>query len=168
MKDLIKRLLREGFLTEAKSVGTLYHFTNYMGLIGIVDTDFRLTSSVQPYVSFTRNRLFKSSTIPMQVRLTINGDALSNKYRISSYADMRAGYGRTSEDESEERINLQKYPNGVYIKQYLQKIDIINPANVQVSNDEDDFTEPPYLGHYMLLTKRLKQNNIPFNVVNKF
>jgi hypothetical protein len=168
MKNLIKKLLRETLIPEGKNIGQLYHFTNYMGLIGIIDSDFRLTSSIQPYVSFTRNKNFASISIPMQVRLTVNGDNLTNKYRITSYADTRAGYGRGTEDEAEERINLQKYPSGVYIKPYLQQIDIVNPANVKVSDDEDDFTEPPYLGHYMLLTKKLKQNNIPFNVVNKF
>ena len=165
MKNLIKQLLREN-LIEAKNIGTLYHFTNYKNLILIAENQFVLTSNIQPYVSFTRNKDFKSSSIPMQVRLTIDGNSLSSKYRIQPYADVKAGYGRGTEDESEERISLNKYPRGVDISKSLIEIQVISPEHLAPYDDE--MGEPPSLMNYYALLNYVRKNGVPVKVVKKF
>ncbi len=165
MKDLIKQLLREN-LIEAKNIGNLYHFTSYKNLMLIIEDQYVLKSTIQPYVSFTRNKNFKSSSIPMQVRLTVDGNTLSNKYRIQSYADVRAGYGRGTEDESEERISLNKYPRGVDISKSLIEIQVIPPQDLGPHDDE--MGEPPSLMNYYVLLKYIQENGVPVKIVKKF
>lgn len=164
MKDLIKQLLRE-WLEEGKNIGPLYHFTNYRGLIGIIANDFRLKSNIQPYVSFTRNKTFKSDSIPMQVRITVDGSTLSNRYRLQSYADVKAGYGRKHEDESEERISLSKYPMGVDISKSLIKIEILAP---EIIDYDPETAEPPSLESYHQLVNYIRKNDVTVSYVNKF
>jgi hypothetical protein len=161
MKDLIKQLLREELL-EGKNIGPLYHFTNYRGLIGIIANDFRLKSDILPYVSFTRNKNFKSSGIPMQVRITIDGNTLSNRYRLQSYADVRAGYGRGTEDESEERVSLQKYPMGVDISKSLIKIEVVIAQNIDY---DDEMGEPPSLLAFEQLSGFIRKNDVTVTYV---
>jgi hypothetical protein len=161
MKELIKQLLREELL-EGKNIGPLYHFTNYRGLIGIIANDFRLKSDILPYVSFTRNKNFKSSGIPMQVRITIDGAILSNRYRLQSYADVRAGYGRGTEDESEERVSLQKYPMGVDISKSLIKIEVVIPQNIDY---DDEMGVPPSLLAFEQLSGFIRKNDVTVTYV---
>jgi len=164
-------------LTEAKQVGTLYHFTSYTNLVKIIKSDFVLTTTlkdIQPYVSFTRNKRFHSDTISTQARLTIDGDELSNKYKISPHADTKAGYGRRSQDEAEERISLEKYPNGVDVSKYLIEVTLrkINTAfdwdDPDTFQDTEDFVEPPSLESYNEVVKLLKDNGIPYKVVDRY
>ena len=83
-------LLREN-LNEAKQVGDIYHFTSYENTISIINDDFNLKSfgnnSDNSYISFTRNRNMTSPTVYRDVRITIDGDNLSNKYKIEPFAD---------------------------------------------------------------------------------
>lgn len=164
-------------LEEAKQVGTLYHFTSYPSLIKIINSGFVLTTTqtdIQPYVSFTRNKRFQSDTISTQVRLTVDGDKLSNKYKISPHADTKAGYGRKSQDEAEERISLIKYPNGVDVSKSLIEVTLrkLNPNidwdDPDTFQDSEDFVEPPSLESYNEVIKLLKQKNIPFKIVEKY
>lgn len=164
-------------LAEAKQVGTLYHFTSYKSLVQIIKSDFVLTTTqtdIQPYVSFTRNKRFQSDTISTQARLTIDGDQLSNKYKISPHADVKAGYGRRSQDEAEERISLEKYPNGVNVSKYLIEVTLrkINASfdydDPDTFQDTEDFVEPPSLESYNEAIKLLKDNGIPYKIVDRY
>jgi hypothetical protein len=164
-------------LAEGKQVGTLYHFTSYTSLIKIIKSDFVLTTTqtdIQPYVSFTRNKKFQSDTISTQARLTIDGDQLSNKYKITPHADTKAGYGRGSQDEAEERISLVKYPNGVDVSRYLIEVTLrkINTAfdweDPDSFQDTEDFVEPPSLESYNEVLKLLKDNGIPYKIVDRY
>jgi hypothetical protein len=164
-------------IKEAKQVGTLYHFTSYSKLVKIINSGFVLTTEhkdIQPYVSFTRDKLMYSDSISTQVRLTIDGNGLSNRYKIMPHADVKAGYGRGSVDEMEERISLIKYPQGVNISRYLTIVDIkkINenfdlddPDSFQ---DTEDFIEPPSFEDYNKAIKLLKSKNIPYKIVEKY
>ena len=167
-KELIKKLLRESLLSERKQIGLLYHFTNFASLIGMIDSNFRLSSKIQPYVSFTRNKRMVSNSISQNVRLTINGDLLTDKYKITPYADLRGGYGRTTSDESEERISLKSYPDGVDISNVLLKIELNNPLSEPDDMDDEDSFGPPMLSHFQEVIKHLKSKNIPFTIVDSF
>lgn len=163
-------------LNEAKQVGTLYHFTNYDSAIGIVMKDFKLKVALTPdvkdkdklpdyarYVSFTRNRNLDSPTISREVRFTIDGNALSNKYRTQPFADVKAGFGRQKpgeKDEAEERVNVEKHGGFVDIKPFLTSIDIMEPKDMRVDSlDSEAFFE---------LIQDLKERNIPYKVVNRY
>jgi hypothetical protein len=164
-------------IKEAKQVGTLYHFTSYSKLVKIINSGFVLTTEhkyIQPYVSFTRDKSMYSDSIATQVRLTIDGSGLSNRYKIMPHADVKAGYGRGSVDEMEERISLLTYPRGVDVSRYLtivnikkinEKFDIDDPESFQ---DTDDFVEPPSFESYNEAIKLLKNKNIPYNIVEKY
>ncbi len=144
-------------LIEAKQVGLLYHYTSKDGLKGILK-DNKLRASEEYYlgeelyfVSFTRNKDFHKKAYKFNVkvdyRITLDGDKLSNKYRIKPFAyipgwnyednydydwledeseeDVRGFFTSTGNyDEYEERIMFKG--EGSYIdniKDYILSID---------------------------------------------
>ena len=174
-------VINMGLLSEAKQVGTLYHFTSYPKMIKIIEDGLVLKSPTpKGHISFTRNKGMVSDTISQSVRMTIDGDKLSERYKTEPYADTQAGYGRKvgrkdsvgfTGDESEERISGQKYPNGVDIskalivvsvKKITKSFDIDNPE------DSEDFVEPPSLEAYNELIILLKREAIPYKIVEKY
>jgi hypothetical protein len=167
-------------LDEAKQVGILYHFTSYSGLLKIAQDGMKLKDFVaanidkvklgdynqDTYVSFTRNRDLTSDTIYRQCRITVDGTKLSNQYKITPYADTKAGYSRTTQDESEERILVKKEHGYVDISKCVQTIDVLKIINIAYDDAEE--AEPPSLANYYELLKYLKEHNIPFNLVTKY
>ena len=156
--------LIELILKEAKQVGTLYHFTSYFNAVDIIDEDFKLSAKYSPefregeeeYISFTRNKSLRSTTITTgAVRFIIDGNKLSNKYKIIPYADFYHEYGRNQDggDESEERINAAKYNGVVDFKKELVQIDII-----KLEKSES----------YRLIIENLDSKGIKYNLVDKF
>ena len=167
IKDFIKQRLKENLanIDEGKQIGPLYYFTRYGRLTKIIENNFIMTSTIQPFVSFTRNKNMKSDTISDDVRITIDGDMLSNKYKITPFAHTQAGYGRGVSDESEERIDLRKYPKGVDISKLILSIDINDPTR---DFDPEDSYGPPSLTEFSTLVNLLRNKRIPFkfNKVN--
>jgi len=111
-------------LNEAKHVGVLYHFTRTGELISILKDDilkasdaWATTKDLRPFNAFTRNENgWDVGGFPTDVRITIDGNKLSNKYKIQPF-NMDFGV-----DEMEERV----YKDIHDIKNYI--IDItINP-----------------------------------------
>jgi hypothetical protein len=144
-------------LNEGKQVGTLYHYTSKDGLKGILNSNsMKAFEEIYMahhlyYISFTRNKNFhkKGSNfgVKTEYRITLDGDKLSNKYKIQPFAyvpgwgytdnweydwledesesDRRDFFDATGQyDEQEERISF-KDPNGKIgnIKQYIIAID---------------------------------------------
>ena len=107
--------LRRIILAESKQVGVLYHFTNEVIIKEIVKSNVLQTSN--GYVSLTRNYNLDFGNI----RITLNGDKLSNRYKIEPFYD--GVYNATTkrkvrspmrDQEREERIeksitNLDRY-----------------------------------------------------------
>jgi hypothetical protein len=160
VKYLITPLLSENNLEElAKQLGNLYHFTNFNGLASILDSNRFIGSTAKVsaddldfksfrkdaeflknkeinflhFFSTTRDKLLylkdpkiKGST----VRIVLDGDKLSNQYKVSPfyfYHDemIDEPNPKYEQDESEERINLgtKKYiPNA---KNYIKEIHIV-------------------------------------------
>lgn len=111
---------------EKKQVGTIYHFTSLQNLCKIIDDDFVLKSSsetggvlnsIEPinYISFSRKYDFGA-----RVRITIDGDKLSERYKIEPFQDIAAEVNRTNIPEAEERI----VTNRINIKNYINSIEI--------------------------------------------
>jgi len=101
-------------LNEAKQVGTLYHFTTLQSLLDILKTNTLKTSNKfekdkLPTVSLTRDKLGDiggvGGTGTKTVRISIDGNKLSNKYKITPY-NYYFNYPdfKESEDEMEEII----------------------------------------------------------------
>ncbi len=115
LSDILKEI------TEGKQVGTLYHFTTLSGGENIIQTN-TIKSQNYNFVSLTRDKnLYKTSDHIEGglIRLTIDGDKLSNNYKIYPYdEDERKKYGSF---ESEERIK----GNIKNAKNYITKIDVI-------------------------------------------
>jgi len=107
--DILKELLKEG-----KQVGVLYHFTDIYSLLNILKTNTLKASSKfekekLPTVSLTRDKLGDiggvGGTGTKTVRISIDGDKLSNKYKITpyNYYSNHPDF-KQSEDEMEEVI----------------------------------------------------------------
>jgi hypothetical protein len=110
-------------IVEAKEVGILYHFTNIFGLIKIISSNKMEGNWHSGYVSFTRNRNFsrtyrKIGVDTINVRIIIDGNKLSEKYKIEPYSyygnQGKSDYRYGSYDESEEHVkgditNISEY-----------------------------------------------------------
>jgi hypothetical protein len=152
-------------LNEARQVGTLYYFGPYRRLSRLIDNNFILTSTIQPFVSFTRNKTMVSDTITNETRIAIDGDKLSQKYKITPFAHTSAGYGRSSTDEAEERIDLKKYPKGIDISKAILGIEIKHPLSTNSEFDDEESFEPPSVEAYSELIKKLKQSKLPYKLI---
>lgn len=122
-------------ISEGKQVGTLYHFTRLGNLSNMLDDGFDMTSNNE-YISFTRdynlidyetrkNQLAKNAKMSNNwgedyfVRLSIDGDKLSNRYKIEPFMDIKNGVSHKS-SESEERIKGKSS-----LDDYIIQIDIV-------------------------------------------
>jgi hypothetical protein len=152
-------------LIEAKQVGVLYHFTSFYYLHDIIEDNFILKSTIMPFVSFTRNKQMNTDTVSNSVRITIDGNKLSDKYRILPHADTEGGYGRNTTDESEERISLKRYPQGVNIKNCILKIDLLNPL---INEPDPEESEPPMWSHYINVRKLMEKNGIKYSIIENY
>lgn len=116
-------------IAEGKQVGTIYHFTRFTSLLNMLNNNFDL-SSHNDYISFTRNynmiEYKNDFSIDYKlgdkriVRLAIDGDKLSNKYKIEPYLDTDNFVNRSS-GENEEIIKR----NYISIKNEIKQIDIV-------------------------------------------
>lgn len=158
MNPLVKELISP-ILELAKQRGQLYHFTSFNGLINILKSDtfkgssanvdkddldfksFRLDAEKLKdkgiyslyFFSTTRDKLLylKDPKIASyEVRLVLDGDKLSSKYRIEPYyfyhdEMIDEPNPKYDQDESEERIilkNSKEIPNA---SSYIKKIQIL-------------------------------------------
>ena len=117
-----KRIKLIDLLNEAKQVGVLYHFTRTGELISILKDNilkasdtWATTDDFRPFNAFTRNKNgWDVGGFPTDVRITIDGNKLSNKYKIQPF---NMGFGV---DEMEERV----YKDIPDIKNYIIDITI--------------------------------------------
>ena len=185
MKYLVPLIL------ESKNVGIIYHFTSIENLYFMLENNnFKLKSEYN-YVSFTRNsNLFSSELNPskLQTRIMIDGNKLSNYYKITPYKDFSI---KKEHGEAEERFifseNTLKY---IDIKNFIIEIDIIDEPLFRNYKDEFYDTSPnifkykdgiikvdnpePIIKKHIELLKfiedEIKKYNLNFdiNVVSKF
>jgi hypothetical protein len=126
-------------LREAKQVGILYHFTDEEGLRGILESNELLASYQNAaHVSLTRDKNgWHVGTGDNIFRISLDGDKISNKYKIRPYewSQLDRGSGNT---ESEEAVITDKITN---IDNYI--IDIV--ANKEYADmfevDLDEFQD---------------------------
>ena len=161
-------------INEGKQVGTLYHFTSKEGLKSILKSN-SLKAHREYYrgdyinfISFTRNKNFhkksESFNVKLDYRITLDGDKLSNNWKISPFAyipgwDYKDNWeydwlddeseetvrnflnGTGEYDEQEERIVFKDEGGQIKnIKNYILKIDKVSDLlneNATYSKDID-------------------------------
>jgi hypothetical protein len=115
-------------LKEAKQVGILYHFTDIDGLLGILKTNELWASDTNAnHVSLTRDKQgWHVGTLDNAFRISLDGNKISNKYKIRPYSwwGNDRGIGNT---ESEEAVLTDKITN---IRDYIIDIN----ANKELYN----------------------------------
>lgn len=142
-----KKPANESFLNEAKQVGTVYHYTTILALLKILNDDILGDKSLGKHalVSLTRDKNFQKRTriIPAECRITIDGDKLSNRYKVQAYqwnaahfSGMLATKSGEIEDQMEEEV--QGYITGII--NYIEKIELFELDLDPLPFDEE-FTE---------------------------
>jgi hypothetical protein len=135
LRDWFKK---EDDLNEAKQVGILYHYTENWLLEQIIESN-----TLQAPVSFTRSKDKKTvSWLGAECSLAIDGDKLSNNYKISPYRD-NDGEGNPF-DEMEERVNkditnLNKYIIKVILYEFNPEIEsLLKEKNIPYELNLDE------------------------------
>jgi len=186
-------LLKE--ITEGKQVGDLYHYTTFESGLKILQSNQLKSGEVDDStktkpifaISFTRDKRFhnnhnvgfdvSSFGQRPQLRFTVDGDKLSNKYKIQPYAQI-GGSGRFEKErkefEAEERAVSNK-PFTISILTYIKSVDILveykKPHKKDLSGEYDFDEEYDYRIFAPIRAEIIKfaqDKNIPINlIVNK-
>jgi hypothetical protein len=155
LTDLLKEI------TEAKQVGDLYHFTPISNLKNILLTQFlypndedQVSTSRRPNMSTRDFYDMKRNSI---VRLTLDGDKISTKYKVRPFA-FGADEGNP-EDLGEEQIvvNGKKFP---FIP-YLKRIDIFLNKKEKVNDKLIELLEKANIPYKIYQGTPI--SNIPYN-----
>jgi hypothetical protein len=110
-------------ILESKQIGVLYHYTTLHNLFRILNSNILKYSSNHDSISFTRDKnAYKSIARRYACRIVIDGDKLSNNYKIKPYQDYYDSNIKIKiPDEQEERI-INKNIND--IKKYILYVDL--------------------------------------------
>jgi hypothetical protein len=148
--------LNESILFEAKQVGIIYHFTSLYSFFCMVSNIGNLSKkentinivSGRDHISFTRNYNMRSYSIITEkrnVRISIDGDKLSNKYKIKPHLDQE--YQIDDKEEREERIKMNKNQYYINITDCIIQVDILNEPIVdynKITAGDSYYTFPRY------------------------
>ena len=125
-------------LKEAKQIGDIYHFTDLETLANMQRTSNHIeldseysSNAANEYYSFTRDPNIRTlGDDKHQIKIKLNGDKMSNKYKFEPYVDVTSGeeefsYGKNTPNfEAEERIS-SKYGK-IDLTPYIDEIAIID------------------------------------------
>jgi hypothetical protein len=177
-------------LNESKQVGIIYHYTTFEGGLKILQSnqlkssDAADSTNAKPVfaISFTRDKRFhnnhnvgfdvSSFGQRPQVRFTIDGNNLSNRYKIGSYAQGGKDGGVFSKGgkafEAEERVVSNK-PFSIPILSYIESVDILIEYKKPGKDDWDmEWDYETYAPISAELVKFAQDKNLPINlIVNK-
>jgi hypothetical protein len=181
--------LKEEQLDESKQVGTIYHYTTFENGLKILQSNelkggaAEDSTNTNPVfaISFTRDKRFhnnhnvgfdvSSFGQRPQVRFTVDGNKLSNRYKIQPYAQI-GGSGRfekqREEFEAEERVVSNK-PFSIPILSYIESVDILIEYKKPRNDDWDmEWGYKTYAPISAELVKFAQDKNLPINlIVNK-
>jgi|ERR1035437_888984 hypothetical protein len=137
---LLESLTNKKVILEEKNIGVIYHYCNIQSLLLILK-DYTIKDFVfnRGYVSFTRNGSGIKGRGSNYARLVIDGNKLSNKYKVVPDSIARqdgkisANYKDNITKQAEERI----YSKNVNIKDSLICVDIFKDYAVfDLTKDE--------------------------------
>jgi hypothetical protein len=166
-------------INEAKQIGDIYHFTSTDALAEMIKNFNNLTLDIldgseaaEGYYSFTRNpNLGTLSEEKHHIRIKLDGDKMSTKYKFEPYADVKSGEDFLkggSYFEAEERINSKGKP--LNLTPYIEEITILDPESFKDyldtswggTNQYDDI-----LKDYNFVLSWIKKNNIPLKTTKQ-
>jgi len=178
LKDLIN---------EAKQVGIIYHYTTFDSGLKILQSnqlkshDAADSTNAKPVfaISFTRDKRFHNNHVvgfeessfgnTPQLRFTIDGDNLSNRYSVQPYSQQGAFSKDEKGFEAEERVISDKIFT-ITLSNYLISVDLLieykKPSRNSDWMDEDNYEE--YAPLRAEIIKFAQDKNLPINlIVNK-
>ena len=167
-------------LKEAKQIGDIYHFTNLDTLTQLhtanrIELDIEYSSdSTNEYYSFTRDpNLSTLGEDKHQVRIKLNGDKMSNKYKFEPYVDINIEFPELSYSkntpnfEAEERIS-SKYGK-IDLTPYIEEIAIIDEENfldyLEQNWKDDEYYDDIKQDYYDNISW-IKSLNIPLKFIS--
>lgn len=165
-------------LTEAKQIGDIYHFTSTDALADMIKEYGNITLNTDAesfaaggYYSFTRDpNLGTLSEEKHHVRIKLDGDKMSTKYKFEPYADKSSGeefLKGGSHFEAEERINSKGKP--LNLTPYIKEITIISPEQFEEYLDYHKGTTmyEPIKKEYEMDLDWIKSSGIPYKLIGK-
>lgn len=174
-------------IKEAKQVGTIYHYTTFESGLKILKSDKLKANHTDDStndkpvfgVSFTRDKRFhnnhnvgfdaSSFGQTPQVRFTVDGNKLSNNFKVQPYSQQGAFSKHRKSFEAEERVISDK-PFIIPLSKYIISVDILIEYK-KPSNQYDIIGIVDYEMYEPVRAKIIKfvqDKNIPINlIVNK-
>ena len=161
--DSVDKILMTGRLTEAKQIGPLYHYTSLQQAIKIMNAgelkgnEARKDATGFYRISFTRNPNYHKTVGLMpttgDIRFTLDGDKISNNYKMRPIKGGLASYDATRQynDESEEIVLANQFP----LYHFLQRVDINTD---QVGRGSDEL-------HVSAVNTMAKKQNVPVGTI---
>ena len=125
-------------IESAKQIGTLYHLTNLDGIEFIMKNN-KLVRKLYDGISFTRNKMlnfYEGHPSRLYFKLIIDGDKLSNTYKIEPFKYHSNNDDVDFRNEAEEIIKVREIRN---IDKYIKGVAFIY-RNFE-GFDEDDYLE---------------------------
>jgi len=174
-------------LKEAKQVGTIYHYTTFESGLKILksnkfkSSDADDSTNTKPVfaVSFTRDKRFHDNHVvgfdvssignKPQLRFTIDGNKLSNKFKIEPYSQQSSFSKNRKGFEAEERVISNK-PFTIPVSTYLKSIDVL--VEYKKPSDKSDLIGivdyKMYAPIRAKIIKFAQDKNLPINlIINK-
>jgi len=123
----------KNIINENKQIGIIYHFTSIHSAINIIKSNKLVPSVFEKTLSFTRNSNFNKYTREgidiIEVKFTIDGNKLSNKYKIKPFNFFSDAYNLAPEfDEDEERALIKEITN---FRSYIKNVIVINKNEIK-------------------------------------
>ena len=179
--------IKEEQLDESKQVGIIYHYTTFEAGLKILQSNQLKSGEAADStksnpvfaISFTRDKRFHDNHVvgfdessfgnKPQLRFTIDGDKLSNRYSVQPYSQQGAFSKDRKGFESEERVISDKIFT-IPLSDYLISVDLLIEYK-KPSNKYDIIGIVDYEEYAPLRAKIIKfaqDKNLPINlIVNK-
>jgi len=184
--DIWKGIKEEEQLDESKQVGTIYHYTTFEAGLKILQSNQLKSSEAADStksnpvfaISFTRDKRFHDNHVvgfeessfgnTPQLRFTINGDKLSNRFSVQPYSQGGAFSKDRKGFEAEERVISDKTFT-IPLFDYLISIDVLFEYKKPKDGDWDaEFDYEQYAPLRAEIIKFAQDKNLPINlIVNK-
>jgi hypothetical protein len=186
-KGNIWKGIKEEQLDESKQVGIIYHYTTFEAGLKILQSNqlksgeaADSTKSKPVFaISFTRDKRFHDNHVvgfeessfgnKPQLRFTIDGNKLSNRYSVQPYSQQGAFSKDRKGFESEERVISDKIFT-IPLSDYLISVDLLIEYKKPSKNSDlmDEINYEEYAPLRAKIIKFAQDKNIPINlIVNK-
>ena len=173
-------------LKEAKQVGIIYHYTTFESGLKVLKSNqlksgeaADSTKSKPVFaISFTRDKRFHDNHVvdftsssfgkTPQLRFTIDGNKLSNKFKVQPYSQGGVFDKGKKSFEAEERVVSNK-PFFIPIMSYIKSVDVLFEYKEPKDGDwEAEFDYEEYAPLRAEIIEFAKDKNLPINlIVNK-